>query len=75
MSLREVLHLTQESIEEDRLYSTKLFTAMINIIVQLSEICEEWDINLDHVHAFEYTKNEWAIAFMQIYDKIYRYDL
>jgi hypothetical protein len=37
---------------------------MINIIVQLSEICEEWDINLDHVHAFEYTKNEWAIAFM-----------
>lgn len=42
--------------------------------MQLSDICEEWDINLDHVHSFEYMKNEWAIALMQIYEKLYRSD-
>jgi len=26
------------------------------------------------VHSFEYIKNEWAIALMQIYEKLYRQD-
>ena len=72
MSLREVLYLTQENISDEKHYTTKLFKALINIITQLSDICEEWDVNLDHVHSFEYVKNEWAIALMQIYEKLYR---
>jgi len=42
--------------------------------MQLSDICEDCEINLDNVHSFEYTKNEWAIAFMMIYEKLYRRD-
>ena len=38
--------------------------ALINIIMQLSEICEENDVKLDSLHSFEYTKNVWAIALM-----------
>ena len=52
----------------------KLFASLVNIIMQLSDICEDFEINLDNVHSFEYTKNEWAIAFMQIYEKLYRLD-
>lgn len=74
MSLREVLYLTQGSITDDKQYTTKLFTALINIIVQVSDVCEDWDVNLDHIHAFEFVKNEWAIALMQIYEKLYRQD-
>ena len=74
MSLREVLHLTQETAHDDKHYNAKLFTAMVNIILQLSDICEENDISLDHIHSFEYTKNEWAIALTQIYEKLYRKD-
>lgn len=42
--------------------------------MQLSDVCEENDVSLDHIHSFEYIKNEWAIALMQIYEKLYRQD-
>ena len=54
MSLREVLHLTHDVKKDDEMFDAHLCAALISIIIQLSDICEDEDINLDHVHSFEY---------------------
>ena len=56
--------MTQESITDEKQYTSRLLGALINIIMQLSDVCEENDVSLDHIHSFEYIKNEWAIALM-----------
>ena len=46
------------------------------MILQLSTICEEEDIDLSkEVHAYDMKNNEWHIAAMQIYENLFREDL
>ena len=48
----------------------------IDIIINLSEICDEEQLPIaDEVWGFEVKRNEWVIAMLQIYERLYRKDL
>jgi hypothetical protein len=75
MSLREILHLTQIVDQEDQNFTTKLFSLFINVLIQLSDLCVKDGVDISRIHAFDYLQNEWAIALMQVYEKVYGADL
>ena len=75
MSLREILHLTQQPIHSKVEFAAQTISLLVNMIIQLSTICEEEDVDLERdVHAFDLKNNEWHIAIMQIYESLFRED-
>ena len=46
---------------------------LASLVIQLAQICERKDIELGKkIHAFDLKSNEWHIAFMQIYETLFR---
>ena len=73
MSLREILHLTQQPIHSKIEFAAQTISLLVNMVVQLATICEEEDVDLENdVHAFDLKNNEWHIAVMQIYESLFR---
>ena len=70
MSLREILALTQKPVEQDRLFSASLIQMLISLVQQLATVCEEKQIDISAISAFDMRSNEWAIACVQVYENL-----
>jgi len=56
-------------------FAAQTIKFLVSMILQLTTICEEEDIELNkEVHAFDLKNNEWHIAAMQIYENLFRED-
>ena len=65
MSLREILYLTQQPMESKVEFASQTIKMLISLVMQLTTICEEEDIELTReVHCFDLKSNEWHIAAM-----------
>lgn len=75
MSLREILALAQQPVEMQVEFGASLVKTLVNMILQLTSICETNDVDLHkNVHCFDLRSNEWHIAACQIYESLYRQD-
>ena len=64
-SLREVLAITKTAVEDPALFGPQIMEVFIDIIINLSEICDEEQLPIsDEVWGFEVKRNEWVIALL-----------
>ena len=73
MSLRDILHLTQQPIVSKVEFAAQTIKLLVTMVIQLASICEEEEVELSKdVHALDMKNNEWHIAIMQIYENLFR---
>ena len=64
MSLREILHLTQQSIKVKG-FCAQTINVLVKIILQLGAVCEKQEVELSKsMHCLDMKSNEWHIAVM-----------
>ena len=74
MSLREILHLTKQPIEQHEAeFGAQTIKVLVSLVLQLAGVCEDQEVELSRtVHAFDLKSNEWHIAALQVYESLFR---
>ena len=75
MSLRDIIHLTQQPQEPKIDFAAQIIKVLVSMIIKFANVCEDEDIALSKkVHCFDMKSNEWHIAVMQIYQGLFKED-
>ena len=76
MSLREVLLMTKTKVmpvRNNNIFPINMTKFLISLILQLAQLCEQKDLKLSKkIHCFDLRSNEWHIAFLQIYETLFK---
>lgn len=73
MSLREILHLTQQPVESKVTFAASTFKCLVSLLLQMFQVCEDEEVELSRkIHCFDLKSNEWHIAAVQIYENLFR---